>query len=89
VTSPGFNAAPFVEMFVAAGEKKPSLIVLDEIDGIEGGPNGGIAELVKMIKATASLMPKKGESLILTYTNQQDSLFHHRLTRCVPDCSTQ
>lgn len=34
------------------GDKRPVCVVLDEIDGMEGGPTGGVAELVKMIKAT-------------------------------------
>jgi chromosome transmission fidelity protein 18 len=40
------------------GERKPTLIILDEIDGIEGGADSGIAELVKMIKATPPLIER-------------------------------
>jgi DNA polymerase III delta prime subunit len=31
---------------------KPALVILDEVDGMEGGPTGGVTELVKLIKAT-------------------------------------
>lgn len=42
------------------GSKRPALIILDEVDGMDGGPSGGITELVKIVKATASPMPRKG-----------------------------
>lgn len=42
------------------GDKRPALVILDEIDGMEGGKDGGIAELVRMIKATPSLLAKEG-----------------------------
>jgi DNA polymerase III delta prime subunit len=37
------------------GDQRPACVVLDEIDGMEGGPHGGVAELVKMIKRTNAL----------------------------------
>lgn len=40
-------------------DRKPALVVLDEIDGMDGGEKGGITELVKMIKATPSLAPSR------------------------------
>lgn len=41
-----------MQMHTVFGSKKPVLLVLDEVDGIEGGAQGGIQELLKMIRAT-------------------------------------
>ena len=41
------------------GERRPALVILDEIDGMEGGATGGIAELVKKLKATPSPLPRR------------------------------
>lgn len=41
------------------GDGKPTCVVLDEVDGMEGGETGGIGELIKMIKATPSLLPAR------------------------------
>ena len=42
------------------GDRRPPLIILDEIDGMESGAGGGIAELVKMINATPSPLTPVG-----------------------------
>jgi DNA polymerase III delta prime subunit len=40
-------------------DKRPVCLILDEVDGMDGGPTGGVAELVKIIKATNAAKNKK------------------------------
>jgi DNA polymerase III delta prime subunit len=40
-------------------DKRPVCLILDEVDGMDGGPNGGVAELVKIIKATNAVRNKR------------------------------
>lgn len=40
-------------------DKRPVCLILDEVDGMDGGPTGGVAELVKIIKATNAARNKK------------------------------
>jgi hypothetical protein len=35
-----------------AGAARPACVILDEVDGMDGGPSGGVTELLRLIKAT-------------------------------------